>query len=71
MQNIVFTVEGRALIEILSSPISYISYTVANQFSMLVDNRLTSPVLNGISLGVGMTRYAYAYTTQMANFVQF
>ena len=36
-------------------------------FSMLVDNRLTSPVRNGTVLGVGMTLYTYANTTQMAN----
>ena len=37
---------------------------------MLVNNRLTSFVRNGTTvLGVGKTRYAYAYTTQMAKFV--
>ena len=50
-ENIFVTVEGRASIAFLSSPTRYSSYTVANRFSMLVDNRLTSPVHNGTVLG--------------------
>ena len=68
-EYIFFTVEGQVLIEFMSSPIRYSNYTVANLFLMLVDNRLTSPVRNGTVLGVGMTLYTYAYTTQMANFI--
>ena len=53
------------------SPIKYSSYTVATTvFSMLVDNRLKSPVRNGTVLGVIMIRNMYAYTTQMANFIR-
>ena len=33
---------------------------------MLVDNRLTCPARNGNVLVVGIKRYAYADTTQMA-----
>ena len=53
-----FTVEDRALIEYLLSPISYSSYTVATT--------LTSSVRIGTVLGVGLYYKRYAFTKQMA-----
>ena len=70
-KNIFFTVAGRASIKFLSSPIRYSSYTINNFFSMLVDNRLTNPAHNGTVLGAGMTRYVYAWTTQIAKSFRF
>ena len=62
-ENFFFTVDGRVSIR-------YSNYSVANRFSMLVDNRLKSPVRDGTVLGDAMTWYTYAYRVQMANFLR-
>ena len=69
-ENISFTIESRALIELLLSTIRDSSYTVAKTFFFRFENRLTSPVRNGTVPRVGMTRYAYAYTTQIAKLIR-
>ena len=60
-----FIVEGRVSIRFLPSHIRYSSYTVATIFPMVFDYRVKYG-----TVAKSMTRYAYAYTTQMAKSVR-